>query len=147
MSAISVFLGYVETQDGAPYCWGGKDSHVFVDGALRRHAFGFPVFDCSGLVTCGIKAAGGPDMRGTHSANVMFKEFAKVETPEPGDLVFYGMQAHAAHVEIVTASGRYFGALNGSRHTVVPDATRARVRYRSAARPDFIGFRRNPLRD
>jgi murein DD-endopeptidase len=144
--SIQAFLGYVSLQDGAPYVWGGKETHVFVDGALHRHAFGFNVFDCSGLVTCGIKAAGGKDMRASHSANVMWAEWDEVEKPEAGDLVFYGMGSTATHVEVVMPDGRYFGALNGSRHTVIPNPEKARVRYRLTARPDLIGFRRNPLR-
>jgi cell wall-associated NlpC family hydrolase len=146
--SIAAFLGYLQMHEGAPYVFGGNEMMLFVDPVvgLQRHAFGFPVFDCVGLPKCGLRAAGYKDIRATHNADSLWKELEPVERPEPGDFVFYGMADHAAHIETVMQDGRYFGALNGSRHTVVPNAEKARVRYRLTARPDLIGFRKNPLR-
>lgn len=144
--SLSAFLGFLETADGAPYVWGGRADRLWSPQGLRRHEFGVDVFDCSGLVTCALKAAGGPDWRATHAADTMFKALEPVTKPEPGDLVFYGMGGTATHVEAVMSDGRYFGAIGGSRRSVIPRPERARVRYRVVARPDAIGFRRNPLR-
>lgn len=77
MKARIAFMAYVRAQLGKPALWGRKGSDAF---------------DCSGLVTCGIKAAGGPDMRYTHRADDLHRETRKLEpgeVPLAGDLIFY----------------------------------------------------------
>jgi murein DD-endopeptidase len=156
---IQIFLGYVSLQDGCPYVWGGKGETVLLDDEkLHRHGFGVNVFDCSGLVTRALREADGPDWRATRWANALcfgqrdgkggwaIRPLETVETPEPGDLVFYGTPDHSSHVEVVMQDGRYFGAIGGHKGFTAPNAEKARVRYRLTARPDLIGFRRNPLR-
>lgn len=148
MSALQVFLGYLQTAADvrAPYIWQGKADMMWTPEGLRRHAHGMDVYDCSGLITCALKAAGGPDYRATHSADTMWREFAPTNKPEAGDLVFYGTMGKATHIEAVTVSGAYIGAMNGGPHVVVPNPEAARVRLRTRAREDLIGFRANPLR-
>lgn len=92
MSARAKFLDYVLSQIDKPTLWGAK---------------GDDAFDCSGLVTCGILAAGGPDLRKTHNANKLAKEtrpLLDAERPIPGDLIFFDADANGLdeHVAIVT---------------------------------------------
>lgn len=146
---IDAFLGYIDEQirDRAPYIWQGKADKLWTPEGLKRHAFGCHVFDCSGLIACALLAAGGRDIRATHNADAMWREFEPTEKPQPGDLVFYGSFGKATHVEAVLKSGEYAGALNGGPHTVVANPEAARVRIRVRDRQDRLGFRRNPLRD
>lgn len=158
LPALAIFLGYVESQDGSPYVWGGKGEALWTKSGLHRHAFGLNVFDCSGLVTRALKEAGGPDwrlMRGADSlfngtkrtdGTWMYQPLPRTKTPEAGDLVFYGSPNRSSHVEVLMPDGRYFGAMNGDQNTVVPNALKARVRYRTAPRKDLLGFAVNPLR-
>lgn len=156
---LQLFLGYVELQAGCPYVWGGKGEALWTKSGLHRHTFGGNVFDCSGLVTRGLKEAGGPDwrlMRGadsmwngtkrSDSPGWMYEPLERTTTPLAGDLVFYGGPNKSTHVEVVMPDGRYFGAIGGDQHTVVPNALKARVRYRNTPRKDLLGFAVNPLR-
>lgn len=88
MSARAKFLDYVLSQVDKPCLWGAK---------------GDDAFDCSGLITCGILAAGGPDLRRTHNANKLGKEtrpLLAVERPLPGDLILFDADEDGADEHI-----------------------------------------------
>lgn len=133
MSARAKFLDYVLSQVEKPALWGAK---------------GDDAFDCSGLVTCGILAAGGPDLRKTHNANRLGKETRQLERgelPLPGDLILFDADENGAdeHVGIVVDAQTAIDA-SGATHAVtsIEEAVRrmARVRmhkghaYRKGAR-------------
>ena len=100
------YVMYAFAQQGKPYLWGIKGPNAF---------------DCSGLVTCGISYVGGPDLRQTHNAQLLFNETPTVMRgqEQPGDLVFYGMSPHQiTHVVIYCANGRVISA-SGGDHTCI----------------------------
>lgn len=79
----------------APVLWRGKGYFLFdvaAPGALRAHGYASEVFDCSGLVSVGLMAIGGPDLRATHNAAAFFLASEPLDFLEAqaGDLVFYG---------------------------------------------------------
>lgn len=134
MSKRKAFLDWCLKQEGKSYIWGAK---------------GPDTFDCSGLVTAGIYAAGGPDWRAFWSSAVLYTNLQKVETPEAGDLVFYGNAAgRVSHVMVVWGDGRVFGAAGGGRQTTTPSPG-ARVLFRRGVkyRNGFMGYRKFPLED
>jgi len=134
------FLEWCLRQEAAavPYLWGGKDP-----------ARGL---DCSGLVTAGLHALGGPDWRQTHSSARLFDELEVTEKPAPGDLAFYGPPHRITHVMVVVGDGRVMGAAGGGSGTTSLEIARrqgARVKFKTKHnyRPDFRGFRRLPLQE
>jgi len=96
MSARDVALAWARTQLGAPVLMGYRGDLRF-DRELRHlvpHELGLLVWDCSGYVGGGIKAAGGPDLRGTHNAQKYHDDMRPLGPGEivlPGDCVFYGL--------------------------------------------------------
>ena len=130
------FVAHAHAQLGKPYLWGAK---------------GPDAYDCSGLVTDSLRAAGGPDLRPTHNAQKLYIEASPVADGvlAPGDLVFYGMSPQAvSHVVILCAGGKVFSASRGDR-TVT---TLAIAQQRGAKvvchptmlyRRDVVGTRRN----
>lgn len=130
---------------GAPYVWKGKGDQLWTPAGLVRHAFGRPVFDCSGLVTVAILDAGGKDYRATHNAGAMFRLWPVAADPEArGVLRFYGKGAHVSHVAI--SMGRVNGVLEvleaagGDQRTVCPQPG-ACVRVGPELRRDYLGSR------
>jgi cell wall-associated NlpC family hydrolase len=122
VSARLRFLEYVTAQVDKPTLWGAK---------------GDDAFDCSGLVTCGIVAAGGPDLRKTHNANALGKGTRRLlpdEKPIPGDLIFFDSEGDGLdeHVGIVTDSMTALDAEGAtSKVTTLADAVQrhAKVRF------------------
>lgn len=130
---------------GAPYVWKGKGDVLWTPAGLARHAFGRPVFDCSGLVTVAIHESGGPDYRATQNAGTMFAAWPIAPDPEArGVLRFYGHTGHVSHVAI--SMGRTNGVLEvleaagGDETTACPKAG-ACVRVGPELRRDFVGAR------
>jgi murein DD-endopeptidase len=134
------FLFYAFSKEGCSYLWDGKGPNTF---------------DCSGLITWALKAAGGPDWRYTHNAQVLADVLEPCETMLPGEVLvaFYGKDwDHVGHVMVVVGDGRVYGACGGDSRctTVEKSAARqgggARVRFRGTPdyRPerDLLGFRR-----
>lgn len=103
------FLELAIDQLGCPYIWGGKGEHYeYAQGDVR-----FRVFDCSGLVTFCLHAAGGPDWRMDHNADALYRMLPITVSAEPGDLAFYGpVGGPAIHVVIHVGNGK--GAIIGS---------------------------------
>jgi cell wall-associated NlpC family hydrolase len=149
-------------------CLMGYRGELRFDRATRSllpHGHPFPIYDCSGLVACAIKAAGGPDMRGTHNAQMMFDECRPLVTNEPqllGDLAFYGSAVldkatgsvikeaakNIIHVAMLTAGGKVIsadGATWGIVDLEVAKAARCAVRLHESVhfRSDFVEVRRN----
>lgn len=129
---------------GAPYVWKGKGDVVWTPAGLVRHAFGRPVFDCSGLVTTAILDAGGKDYRATHNAALMFAQWERARDPEArGVLRFYGT-TKVSHVAI--SMGRVNGVLEvleaagGDQLTTCPKPG-ACVRVGPELRRDYLGSR------
>lgn len=118
------FLDFVKAQLGKPTLWGGK---------------GLEAFDCSGLVTCGIRAAGGPDLRATHNADKLGNEtrpLLPTEKPLPGDLILFDAEQNQPtapghdvdeHIGIVlTVAG-----VDGATEDTAIDASGATSRIRT----------------
>lgn len=138
--STETFLTSSVAQLGRPYIWGGKGELVM--GA--KHPFGGLVFDCSGLVTWCLRQAG-YTLRGEYNADRMWHEWQHTDEPQPGDLVLYGENNHATHVEIVMPDGRFLGAIGGGSKTVKPSPV-AKVQYRKLPRRDVLGYVVNPIR-
>ena len=125
-------------------------------GQVQRLGIGDqPVFDCSGLVTCAIRAVIGKDHRDTHNAQRLWDEMPAVTEPEPGDLGFFGSDAkNVIHVVISLSGGHVLSADGATRAVSTLAGARARgakVRvhqrvefYRSAP---FLGWKRNTYLD
>lgn len=121
-------LALAITQDGKPYLWARK---------------GPDAFDCSGLVSWSIHAAGGPDLRWYYNAQRLWDELEPTR-PQPRVicLALYGYAVnggeHVDHVMWCTGDGRVFGACGGGRHTTsleIASKEGAKVRFRP--RPDY----------
>lgn len=109
MSARAKFLDYVLSQLDKPCLMGAK---------------GDDAFDCSGLVTCGIRAAsdGKLDLTKTHNANRLGKEtrpLLNTERPIPGDLILFDADENGAdeHIGIVRDAKTAIDA-SGATHSV-----------------------------
>lgn len=142
MNARDKFIAYVQAQLDKPCLWGAK---------------GDDAFDCSGLVTCGIKFAGGPDWRHTHNANRLgdeTRELVAGEDPLPGDLIFFDADGDSLdeHVGIVLNETTAIDAAGArsSVHTLAEAlALHARVRLhdRHDYRKGFRAIHRNTVLD
>ena len=147
---IAAALGYL----GAPYVWKGKGWFLWSPTRFVPHAFGSPVFDCSGLVTVALREAGGPDLTGTHNAQAMFDQFPVASDPAArGVLRFYGQRVmgskpttvpHVTHVAIcmgpVGGKVEVLEAAGGDSRTTSPKPG-ACVRVGPELRRDYLGSR------
>lgn len=155
MSVKSDFAFWACEQVGRPVLWAAKGDHYVDAGGAVISLPGVTVYDCSGLVTCGIKAMGGPDHRDVYNAQKLYDACAPVSLldPEPGDLGFYGRdEQHVDHVVIALAGGHLVsadGATSRIRSLIGAKEAGAQVRFHQAVdyRRDepFLGFRRNPF--
>lgn len=150
MSARAKFLAYVEAQLDKPCLMGAK---------------GDDAFDCSGLATCGIRAAGGPDITKTVNANTLGKNTRPLlpeERPIPGDLIFFDAERDGIdeHVGIVRTVKGVDGAADdtaidaeGATHriTKLEDAIKAHAKVRlhngHRYRKSFRAIHRNTYLD
>lgn len=101
-SAQKRFIRYALERIGSPYIWGGKGEMVWTIDGLKPNGFRRDVFDCSGLVTSALLAAGGPDWRASHSAQKLAENLIEVPGATPiAELLFFGANAsHIIHVAI-----------------------------------------------
>ncbi len=139
---IAAALGFL----GAPYVWKGKGWFLWSPTRFIPHAFGSPVFDCSGLVTVALREAGGPDFTGTHNAQAMFDQFPAAPDPTArGVLRFYGTSPrNVTHVAIcmgpVGGKVEVLEAAGGDSRTTSPKPG-ACVRVGPELRRDYLGSR------
>jgi murein DD-endopeptidase len=138
---------------GCPYVWQGKGKSLWTPRGLELHPWVGQVFDCSGLVTCALKLAGGPDLRATHNAQTMFDTFAAAaDESVPGTLRFYGTSRRTiSHVAILTEMREGFAwvieAAGGDHTTTSPLIAanrKACVREGRQLRLDYVGSRVAP---
>ena len=128
MTARTKFLDYALSQIDKPCLMGAK---------------GDDAFDCSGLVTCALRAAGGPDLTKTHNANALgngTRLLLPDERPIPGDLILFDADGNDVdeHVAIVLAGDRAIDA-EGATHSVtsIEEAVRRMARVRLHDRLDW----------
>lgn len=151
---MSALIDAARKHLGAPYVWRGKGKSLWTPRGLELHPWVGQVFDCSGLVTVALKAAGGPDLRATHSAQTMFDQFPIADDFEAaGVLRFYGKsRSQVTHVAICTGRNdrgqvTVIEAAGGDETTVTPLVASwrgAKVREGAELRRDFLGSRRLP---
>lgn len=136
------FIAYLYSKLNRPVLWGAKGTakldNVVVEG----------VFDCSGLVTCGLYNAGaGVDLRATHRSQHLYDATKPTDNPVEGDLVFYG-KGKVEHVGVWLPGGKVLTASGATPS--VPDIlaalkARAHVEIRPVLkyRTDFIAVHTN----
>ncbi len=152
------FLEIVLAQEGKPYIWTAK---------------GPDAFDCSGLVTFGLKGAGYSDhvslfapteLKGITdknwqlfcNAHRLYSHLSRTDAPQAGDLAFYGMRkmsgSQATHIVVYMGPDdkRIIGANGGGSGTtsaIIAAKQGAKVKFKPSHlyRPDFLGFRVLPL--
>lgn len=94
---------------GKPYRWGGDDPSGF---------------DCSGFVIECCKAFGLLPSKGDWTANTLWHMWEDKrlslsdEVPVPGDIIFYGKNDYATHVEIIFYQGSSIGSSGGGSKTL-----------------------------
>lgn len=142
-------IEYATSKAGRHYVWMGKGALCWTPQGLRPHKWtGLEVYDCSGLVTSALHAAGGPDWRATHSAQTLWDALQPTERGELGALHLYGRgPAAVTHVALSLGNGLVVEAAGGDSRTLSPaDATRAKasVRVGWERRSDFLGARSLP---
>lgn len=160
MSAREKAVTWALGELGAPTLMGYRGDLRFdrEHRTLMPHGLNFHVWDCSGLMAGAIKAAGGPDIRGSHNAQMEHDSMRALEPGEeakPGDGVFYGANAqHIIHVGIWCAGGKVIsadGATWGITSLEQAKAARCKVRLHETMffRPDqiFSVVRRNSYLD
>lgn len=130
---------------GKPYVWGGKGLKLYDKmKGLVSNPWSEEVYDCSGLVTCAMQAAGGPDWRPSHSAQTLFNELPPADDSGFGRALFYGAaDDKVTHVALSLGSGLVIEALGPKDCTSPTDARRldAHVRVGEPGRHDFRGAR------
>lgn len=131
--------GWLLDQFGKPYTWDSK---------------GPESFDCSGLVTCGMKRVGLPDWTLTHGTARLWAELEATDEPMPMDLCFFGLvqggQLTNGHVMTLWDDGRVYGACGGNSHVTSVELAKkanAYVKFQLGThyRHDFIGYRHLPI--
>ncbi len=96
----ALILSHAQQAIGTPYRFGGNTPEGL---------------DCSGLVEMTYRAAG---MRVPRTADEQFRALPKVETPRPGDLLFFGDRRKATHVGIYRGDGQMIHAPGNGRAVV-----------------------------
>lgn len=136
---------WLKEQEGSPYVWGAKGLYTYPDSHVH-----VPAFDCSGLVTSGLKYLGGMDLRQTHNAARLWDICKATTMPKHLDLCFYGMD-HISHVMFFwEPEAKAYGAHRGNQYTTTPELAakqKACVGFVDSPRyrPDFRGYRSLPL--
>lgn len=115
----ALILSHAQQSLGTPYRFGGNTP----DG-----------LDCSGLVEMVYQAAG---INVPRTADQQFRHLPKVDTPRPGDLLFFGSRQKATHVGIYRGQGQMIHAPGSGRQVVsVPlDVDYWQQRFLGAASP------------
>lgn len=147
-------VAYGLRQLGQPYIWAGRGDYVLRDARKAPTSSvgvdGGRVYDCSGLVTDCVRAAGGPDLRLNWNADRLWRTLPVVdEDTDDGDedfrLRFYGPKGgRAVHVALALGNGLILEAAGGDSKTLTyRDAvlSGACVGIRFEGRADFLGHR------
>lgn len=140
MTARTRFVQLALSKLGAVVLWGenGPDS-----------------FDCSGLVLWAMNAAGAklPDQRAQDLYDCT-RGLVEDESPQPGDLLFYGTDAnHVIHVGVWLAGGKALSAdgatsrVMDKRAAEANPAARVRLHDTPHFRRDYLETRRNVIID
>lgn len=150
-SKLARYLLNVLSYRGVWYLWGAKGEAFFTGDSTPRFAL-----DCSGGVTAAAHAAGGPDLRMTHTAQMLADEAEPIDIPEAGDFAFYGKPGHVCHVMTVISrlpTGEVFvmGPSGGDSTTTTlaraeEQDARCRMYPSHLYRPDFLRFGRGLFR-
>lgn len=110
---------------GDPYIWAGKGTYR-LDPNGNMPALAVQGYDCSGLVTCSLLEAGGPDHRNNWNAQLMFNLLEHAPAARAGSpvLAFFGAdQEHIHHVGIALDGdvyGWFCEAAGGDETTLAP---------------------------
>lgn len=149
MSRAQDLIRWALRRVGAPYLWAGKGRLKWTVNGMVQHGLGVDVYDCSGLVTCGLDAIGGPDWRATHSAGALWRALEPCPRAEEfGSLKFYGPAPGAvSHVAICLGNSLVLEAGGGDRSTTsltIAARQGARVRVVFDGRRDYLGARMLP---
>lgn len=133
---------------GAPYIWAARGPLKWTPNGLKAHGLGVDAYDCSGLVLCALREAGGPDLRATHNADLLYRTLTATPSRNMvGALLFYGSPSRATHVAISLGNDLVLEAGGGGPATLlVADAKKAdaKVRVCFDGRTDFLGARLLP---
>jgi hypothetical protein len=167
------FLKWLADHEGRPYLWGGRGWRSTnppppepgpLTGVDGMYPSPYEGWDCWGLVSDGLLACGGPDLR-LWWTDRAWEKLQIVSTPQPGDLAFWAPlhptgPSDVEHVEVVVGDGtplslaggaqiigwRTIGARGGNHLTVTLAVAKdlgACVKYRRnhLERARFAGFR------
>lgn len=133
---------------GCLYLWQGKGHELWTPNGLKSNGLGIPAYDCSGLVTCALHDAGGPDWRATHNAAALWQALRPADSAGAfGVLRFYG-GARVSHVALSLGNDLVLEAGGGDQTTTSLEIARrqgARVRVVFDGRRDLMGARLLPL--
>lgn len=137
------FVEYCRSKIGKLVMWGAKGFATFHKLRIED------VFDCSGLVTCGIKHVTGQDFRLTYSSQILANVTPPTLYPQHGDLIFYGKSwREVIHVAVWMNGGGCITASGASQKIDnLVDAVRCQrlveVRKVARYRSDFLGVHKN----
>jgi hypothetical protein len=135
---------------GKPYIWSGKGRICWTPNGEKPTSFVASCdegFDCSGLVTAAVHAAGGPDLRLHWSAQTMYDSLPPAPLGEPLRLKLYGPRHESiVHVAIEIGLFHQLEASGGDSTTdnymaAIKRGARVAVRDAQHGRQDFRGYR------
>ncbi len=147
MTARSKAVGFALEQLGKPALWGAKGKDP-ISGQVA--------FDCSGLATCAIFVAGGPNLTQVDNAQHLHDLTTPLPEgvePEPGDLIFFGPDAqHIEHVALALAGGKAIDAAGATPRLptielAIQSGASVRVHDTLRYRGNFRGVHRNHFLD
>jgi hypothetical protein len=120
---VDRFVEFAAAQTGKSYIWAGKGDYR-IDSSGNVVALDSPGFDCSGLVTCALHAAGFNDHRNDWNAQAMFDTLSTA-LPRPNlALAFFGQGMKDIHHVCICLEGDVTGwvieAAGGDQRTLTP---------------------------
>ncbi|WP_372446803.1 C40 family peptidase [Microbispora oryzae] len=128
-----------------PYSWGG--GHGRLPGPSKGTCQGYhgaikpcPAartrgFDCSGFARWVYERAFGSDVLGPGNTDDHIRRMRRVDSPLPGDLVFFGTPRRTHHVGVYIGGGKMINALATGTRIRLDDVSRVR---------DLLGFYHYP---